>query len=197
MTNIVPEKGNTPPPLWELGKDRKPKNMGSFDKCIEFFAAELKKESNWIVNHDQEAKKYLRLLDKTEILSKEGKQLHATLRKKYPKLFGRVLIDFNGVKRFIPQARLTGQSEKFSRMLSIGFQESKLREITFKDNNYDKKIISQFLQYLETGKIELDGDNLLVFFCLADEHLLPELTELCEIFVSVHGVVGDSSLLAV
>ena len=181
MTTIVLTNGmNTPPPLWELDENGKPKDSKKFSACIQFFASGL--GHDWIKTHGKEAKLYFGLLNKTEIQSEEGKQLHATLLQKYPKLFGRVLINFNGVKRFIPQARLTGQSEKFSRMLSIGLQESKLREITFENKSYDEKIVPHFLQYLETGKIELAGDNLLAFFCLADEHLLPELTELCRKF---------------
>ena len=183
MTNITPPNGmNTPPQLWKLDKNGKPKDSKKLTECIRFLAS--KPGGSWVSTHGKEAKLYFALLDKTVILSKEGKGVHKVLLERYPKLFGRVLIDFNGVKHSIPQARLTEQSEKFNRMLSGGFKKEKSGVIVFKNESYDKKIVSHFLQYLETGKIELDGDNLLAFFCLADEHLLPELSKLCSKFLA-------------
>ncbi len=184
--NYLNVKGVSAVQLWELDEHNKPKGPKDEENlfnAINFFD----KNPQWVNKHQDKAKKYCKLLVNTDItkikLSKEASEIQATLIKKHPNFFHLISFNIGGVERKILKSLLVKRSDKFRTMLEHNMKEKVEKEITLEAEGVDRKVFNNFVDYLTTGEIELDGKNVMPLLGLAQEHLISHLTCACLNFI--------------
>lgn len=162
------EIGQKPPTVWKLDSENKPKNEAKFLKAIKF----LQDNPEWVKDHQDEARKSFELLARTGHLSEEAKSIQKTLVEKFPNFFPTILVKIGGVERQILKDRLEAHSEKFKVMHASKFKESLSNsiELTLPEGIDNEEVLNAFLTYLNSGNIEITGENALDLMRLAQEN---------------------------
>lgn len=94
-----------------------------------------------------------------------------------------ISIKLNSCEKRINKEVLCSRSEKFERIFAYGIQESKTGSLTLLCEGLGEAQCHKILDYFETGKIEINGENVLLLLRFADEHFLREMVESCLTFI--------------
>ncbi len=162
---------------WELRWNGRPKDENRFNTFTQF----ILQNENWVAENSGQVRAFCIIVEEMLPRTNEEKKVYETLLKKFPLLFPpRITVQINEEVRQISKNRLEKCSEVFSLMVNGGFSEAYTNVINLNGfENIELKEITCFLDYLENGKVNLNGVKAAPLLRLAQLHGMKDLFRVC------------------
>jgi len=181
--------------LWELDARSRPIDMHRVLSSLKL----LEQNEGWVCRNPEKVKRFFERLEVSVIppkfpFSEQVLNLYQWLLSKYPQLFPHEEGDTRwatlkaegneNVELEIPKNLLGMQSAYYHKLFTIGMSESQGHQVIAEDVSVEE--LKAFVHFLNTGQLELEGDNVVDLLKLAIKNLLPKLTSKCCEFIAKH-----------
>lgn len=131
---------------------------------------------DWVHDFPEQAKKYMTLLEQTQLSSKDLtgplKEAYISLLSTYGTFFTQVKLTTTHPEKeyIIPRNLLMMLSDKFQVMFSSSLKEGISNQIELDTKAYEKEEVKVFFNFIQSGQVNLTGENVLGVLLLGNEH---------------------------